>query len=269
MHCKEFIEPAPWTLTQGECLPMLMQMPDACVDAVITDPPYSSGGFSRDDKMKAPEDKYQQGGFAHKYPTFGGDSRDQRSYMTWCAMWIAECVRVLKPGGYFMAFTDWRQLPVMTDAVQVGGVFWRGLVAWDKGRGSRAPHKGYFRHQCEYVVWGTKGAAVMLEHDGPFDGCQQIPVRRADKHHMTGKPTALMAELVRPVVPGGIVLDPFAGSGTTGVAAVMAGRRFIGMEREAAYAEIARSRLQDAEATACQQSEIGQANQLQMELSGA
>lgn len=269
MHCKEFIEPAPWTLTQGECLPLLMQMPDACVDAVITDPPYSSGGFARDDKMKAPEEKYQHSGLGHKYPTFGGDSRDQRSYMTWCAMWIAECVRVLKPGGYFMAFTDWRQLPVMTDAVQVGGVFWRGLVAWDKGRRSRAPHKGYFRHQCEYVVWGTKGAAVMLEHDGPFDGCQQIPVRRADKHHMTGKPTALMAELVRPVVPGGIVLDPFAGSGTTGVAAVMAGRRFIGMEREAAYVEIARTRLQDAEATACQKGEIGQANQLQMELSGA
>lgn len=249
MHSKEFIKPAPWTLAHGDCMSMLMQMPDACVDAVITDPPYSSGGFSRDDKMKAPEDKYQQGGFAHKYPTFGGDSRDQRSYMTWCAMWIAECVRVLKPGGYFMAFTDWRQLPVMTDAVQVGGVFWRGLVAWDKGRGSRAPQKGYFRHQCEYLVWGTKGAAVMLEHDGPFDGCLQIPVRQADKHHMTGKPTALMCELVRPVVPGGIVLDPFAGSGTTGVAAVMTGRRFIGAEREAAYVNIARERLKTAEET--------------------
>jgi len=51
-------------------------------------------------------------------------------------------------------------------------------VAWDKGRGSRAPHKGYFRHQCEYVVWGTKGAAIQLEHDGPFDGCIQAVVKR-------------------------------------------------------------------------------------------
>ena len=121
-------------------------------------------------------------------------------------------------------------------------------MAWDKGRGARAPHKGYFRHQCEYIVWGTKGAAVQLEHDGPFDGCIQSTVRRDDKHHMTGKPTALMRELVRPVLPGGVVLDPFAGSGTTGVAAVLSGRRFIGIEREAAYADISRSRLEAAEA---------------------
>lgn len=235
-----------WALVHGECMPALLALPDDCVDAVITDPPYSSGGFTRDDKGRDPGEKYQQGGLQAKYPSFGGDSRDQRSYMAWCSLWIAECVRALKPGGYFLAFTDWRQLPVMTDAVQAGGIFWRGVVAWDKGRSARAPHKGYFRHQCEYVVWGTKGAAVQALHDGPFDGCISATVRQDDKHHMTGKPTALMAELVRPVVPGGIVLDPFAGSGTTGVAAVMHGRRFIGIEREAAYAEISRRRLHEA-----------------------
>ena len=237
----------PWTLIQGEALPALHAMADESIDAVITDPPYSSGGFSRDDKGKDPDAKYTQSSAQGRYPTFSGDSRDQRSYLAWCSLWIAECVRVLKPGGYFMAFTDWRQLPVMTDAVQAGGVFWRGIVAWDKGRGARAPHKGYFRHQCEYVIWGTKGAAIQLEHDGPFDGCIQSTVRRDDKHHMTGKPTALMRELVRPVLPGGVVLDPFAGSGTTGVAAVLSGRRFIGIEREAAYADISRARLAAAE----------------------
>lgn len=225
---------------------MLLAMPANSVDAVITDPPYSSGGFSRDDKGRNPENKYQQSGLEGKYPTFAGDSRDQRSYLAWCALWIAECVRVLKPGGYFMTFTDWRQLPVMSDAVQAGGIFWRGIVAWDKGKGSRAPHKGYFRHQCEYVLWGTKGPAVQLEHDGPFDGCINAAVRQSDKHHMTGKPTALMCELVRPVLPGGLVLDPFAGSGTTGVAAVLTGRRFMGIEREASYAEISKRRLQEA-----------------------
>lgn len=194
---------APWELIQGEALPALHAMADESVDAVITDPPYSSGGFSRDDKGKDPDAKYTQSSSQGRYPTFSGDSRDQRSYMTWCALWIAECTRVLKPGGYFMAFTDWRQLPVMTDAVQAGGIFWRGIIAWDKGRGARAPHKGYFRHQCEYIVWGTKGAAIQLEHDGPFDGCIQSTVKRDDKHHMTGKPTALMRELVRPVLPGG------------------------------------------------------------------
>lgn len=241
-----FESPQGWELLQGECLQLLQGMQPCSVDAVITDPPYSSGGFTRDDKGRSPESKYQQSGLEEKYPTFAGDSRDQRSYLAWCAVWISECVRVLKPGGYFMAFTDWRQLPVMSDAVQAGGVFWRGIVAWDKGKGSRAPHKGYFKHQCEYVVWGTKGPAVQLEHDGPFDGCINAIVRQNDKHHMTGKPTALMCELVRPVVPGGLVLDPFAGSGTTGVAAVLTGRRFVGIEREATYAEISRRRLHEA-----------------------
>jgi len=241
----------PWVLIEGEALPALIAMADKSVDAVITDPPYSSGGFSRDDKLCDPDAKYSKGDAMGRFPSFGCDSRDQRSYFSWCALWIAECVRVLKPGGYFLTFTDWRQLPVMADAVQAGGVFWRGIVAWDKGRGSRAPHKGYFRHQCEYVLWGTKGAAVQLTHDGPFYGCQQVTVRQADKFHLTGKPTALMKELARPVVPGGLILDPFAGSGSTGVGALLMGRRFIGIEREAAYVAIARERLADAEAKAC------------------
>lgn len=237
-----------WELIHGEALSALRVMADNSVDAVITDPPYSSGGFSLADKSKDPGAKYLNSTRSCRYPTFSGDNRDQRSYMVWCAMWISECARVLQPGGYFMTFTDWRQLPLMTDAVQVGDITWRGVVVWDKGRGIRAPHKGYFRHQCEYIVWGTKGAAPQAEHDGPFDGCIRETVRRNDKHHMTGKPTSLMRELVRPVNPGGLVLDPFAGSGTTGVAAVLSGRRFIGIEREAVYADIARSRLAAAEA---------------------
>jgi site-specific DNA-methyltransferase (adenine-specific) len=83
-------------------------------------------------------------------------------------------------------------------------------------------------------------------HAGPFDGCIRATVLQKDKHHLTGKPTALMEELVRPVTPGGTILDPFAGSGTTGVAAVLSGRRFIGVEREAAYVEIAHRRISQA-----------------------
>jgi len=64
-----------------------------------------------------------------------------------------------------------------------------------------------------------------------------------DKHHVTGKPTALMRELVRCAPGNSVVLDLFAGSGTTGVATLLEGRRFIGVEREAAYCAIARQRL--------------------------
>jgi hypothetical protein len=58
-----------------------------------------------------------------------------------------------------MCFTDWRQLPMLTDVLQAGGFVWRGVMPWDKTESSRAPHTGYFRHQCEYVVWGPRWRA--------------------------------------------------------------------------------------------------------------
>jgi len=160
---------------------------------------------------------------------------------------MEECTRILKPGGYFLCFSDWRQLPVTSDAVQSGGIYWRGIVVWDKTAGARAPHCGYFRHQCEYVLWGTKDAIKTDHPAGPFNGCFQYPVLQSDKHHLTGKPTALMRELVRCAPEDGLILDPFAGSGSTGVAALLENKRFIGIEREAAYVEIAQQRLRETE----------------------
>jgi site-specific DNA-methyltransferase (adenine-specific) len=245
--CKdETLLPASWRIVEGDCLETIRMLPDESIDAILTDPPYSSGGWTRDDKNRSVEAKYQASGTQRRYPTFFGDAHDQRSHLVWSMLWIKACLRVLRMGGYFMVFSDWRQLPLMSDAVQISGVIWRGVIAWDKGRGARAPRKSYFKHQCEYILWGSKGTVPLPQHDGPFDGCIKAPVLLADKFHLTGKPTSLMRELVRPVTPGGIILDPFMGSGTTGVAAILSGRRFIGIEQEAAYVEIARERLEDA-----------------------
>jgi site-specific DNA-methyltransferase (adenine-specific) len=131
-----------------------------------------------------------------------------------------------------LLFSDWRQVPTATDAFQCGGFVWRGLVPWNKGRGARAPHKGYFRHQCEYVIWGTRGACPQPTHAGPFDGCPNFPVLQSDKFHLCGKPTPLYAELLSIVPRGSTVLDPFMGSGTAGEACAMLGHHFIGIEQD-------------------------------------
>lgn len=231
-------------IIKGESLDILRQLPDHCVDAVITDPPYSSGGQTHADRSKDPVAKYQQ--TTNKIvnrPTFAGDNRDARSWLHWCTLWISECHRIVKPGGYFLMFSDWRQLPLASDAIQFGEFIWRGTIAWDKTEGSRAPHKGYFRHQCEYILWGTNGACAKATHAGPYPGCFRISVKQSDKHHLTGKPTALMEHLVSIVPPGGVILDPFAGSGTTLVAAKNKGLNFIGIEKEAGYWQVAVNRL--------------------------
>lgn len=72
-----------------------------------------------------PSKKYVQGGTKRQYPSFPGDVKDQRSWGYWCTLWISECLRTLKNGGYFLMFSDWRQLPTATDALQAGGVIFR------------------------------------------------------------------------------------------------------------------------------------------------
>lgn len=121
---------------------------------------------------------------------------------------------------------------------------WWGIVACNKVGGSRASHKGYFRHQCEFIVWGARGACPQATYAGPFSGCFPVKVRKAEKFHLTGKPTELLRELVQVDPSGSRILAPFAGSGTTLAAAQDLDRRADGIEREAEYCEIARERLQ-------------------------
>lgn len=241
------------TMLDGEALGLLQQLPDAIAAAIITDPPYSSGGFTRGDRMASTTNKYVLTGTQIDRPDFAGDNRDQRGYLKWCVAWLDECLRITRPGGSLLMFTDWRQLPTTTDAVQAGGWVWRGIVPWDKGDGTR-PRRGGFRSQAEYVVWATAGGArddvdeclpgwLHVVDDEIAPGWVHAPVTQADKHHITGKPTELMRQLSHICHPGELIVDPFAGSGTTGVGALMEGRRFLGIEKMANYAEIARRRL--------------------------
>ncbi len=244
MTPEPIVERAGVRLYNGEALGLLRAVPSDSIDAVITDPPYSSGGATRSDRNQPVAAKYVHGGVKVERCGFSGDNRDVRSWLYWCALWISECLRITKPSGYFLMFSDWRQIALAMDAIQIGGFVLRGIVPWDKTEGSRGPHTGYFRHQCEYVVWGTRGPSAPASWGGPWPGYIRCAVRQSDKHHITGKPTPVMKQLVQCCPPGGVVLDPFAGSGTTLVAASSEGRRAIGFEQSAEYCGVVDDRLQ-------------------------
>lgn len=231
-------------LYHGNALQLLPQFGRDLFDAVITDPPYSSGGLHASQRREDPREKYCQNAKDRGRVSFSGDNRDQRSFAWWALMWMTLCNRIVKPGGYSLTFCDWRQLPLMTDVLQGAEFTWRGVVSWDKGLSARAPHKGYFRHQCEFIAWGTKGHCPKATHAGPYPGCVKHQVRQDDKFHMTGKPTPLMVDLVQCVPPAGTVIDPFAGSGTTGVACLQSGREWVGIELSEENCEIAAKRLE-------------------------
>lgn len=184
------------TLHFGDCLAWLAKLPEASVDAVITDPPYSSGGMVRGDRVQDVHTKYVQTGSesGHALTAFTGDNRDQRAYGYWCALWMGEALRVARPGAILAVFTDWRQLPTTTDAIQAGGWVWRGIVPWHKPNGRRT--QGRFANNCEYVVWGTAGPRSLGALPVALDGFYQINAPR-EREHITQKPLELMRRLVR------------------------------------------------------------------------
>lgn len=236
-----------WEMHRSDALRWLTEYEGPPFDALITDPPYSSGGQFRGDRMGSTDSKYTQTESQGVRPDFDGDTRDQRSFLTWMAVWLMAARRCLVVGAPVVLFSDWRQLPTMTDALQAGGMVWRGIAVWDKTPACR-PAMDSFAAQAEYIVWGSNGPMPRDARAGCLPGVFTHRVAQNDKHHQTGKPTPLMRDIVRICPKGGAALDPFAGSGTTGVAALLEGRRFVGLEITDAYHEIAQRRLREAAA---------------------
>lgn len=233
------------TVWHGDALAVLRELPSGSVDALITDPPYSSGGAFRSDRSQDVHSKYvlNHSASGKGLASFGGDNRDQRGYAYWSALWLGECLRIVKPGGVVCLFSDWRQLPVTTDALQAGGFVWRGIVPWWKP--SSRPTMGRFRAACEYVVWGSKGPMPLDREVGALPGFYQASPPR-NRQHVTQKPLDVMREIVRIVPAGGVILDPFAGAGTTGAAAVLEGYRFVGVELTEHFADVTVDRIREA-----------------------
>jgi site-specific DNA-methyltransferase (adenine-specific) len=233
-----------WYVHRGEAFAFLQQLRDCSIDALITDPPYSSGGQFRGDRTASAKKKYQRADVneENEQEDFTGDNRDQRGFLAWCTLWLSECFRVLKPGAPVVLFTDWRQLPITTDAMQAGGFVWRGIVPWVKP--NPRPRKNGFAQGSEFAVWGSKGA--LPASIGQFPAMKPwifSPPRFNERLHLTEKPVELMREAVKVVPIGGTILDPFTGSGATGEAALLEGYSFVGCELSDAYHDVAVERL--------------------------
>lgn len=237
-------------LLQGDCLELMKDIPDGSVDMVLADPPYSSGGLFAGDRKVSTATKYTRTNCngASLLPCFSGDNMDQHSFTEFMRMVLSKCRQKARAESVCAVFVDWRNLPALTDALQSAGWLWRGIVVWDKGASKPTP--GRFRNDCEYIVWGTNGPKKVIYEKGCFvaPGCYHIKsVSNNKKHHQTEKPVELLEKLLAICPAGGIAIDPFMGSGSTGVAAVNTGRSFIGMELDPGYFETARKRISGAE----------------------
>lgn len=234
---KPYYEHGGIAIYHGDCFDLLHDL--SGIGAVVTDPPYSSGGAFRSDRAQQTSVKYVNSDTAAYRPEFAGDNRDQRAFMAWCSLWLNAARRASVPGAVLCSFIDWRQLPTLTDAVQAGGWTWRNLATWWKP-GVRM-QRGQFSGSAEYVIYGTNGPS-----SSDFDGAVQNVFRCApvgDKDHIAEKPEDVMGWVLSVVAPGSIVLDPFMGSGTTLRAAKDRGLCSIGIDVDERYCEIAAKRL--------------------------
>ncbi len=233
---KPYYEHGGITIYHGDCFEVLHRLNG--IGAVVTDPPYSSGGAFRGDRAQQTTTKYVNSDTAAYRPEFAGDNRDQRSFLAWATLWLAAARNASVPGAVLASFIDWRQLPVLSDAVQAGGWTWRNLGTWWKP-GVRM-QKGRFSSSAEYVLYATNGPAV----DGRGSPQNVFSCKvDGDREHIAQKPTEVMRWVLQLVPHDAVVLDPFMGSGSTLRAAKDLGHEVIGIEIDERYCEIAARRL--------------------------
>ena len=242
-------------LRKGDCLAALdhiiEQHPEGVFDAIFADPPYflSNGGMTCKSGRMARVDK----GAWDK-------SRGAESNHEFNREWLSRCQRALKPDGTIWVSGTQHVIYSVGFALQQLGFKLLNNIAWEKPNPPPNLSCRYFTHSTETILWAAKNDrsrhtfnyAAMREANA---GRQMKSVWRikapagAEKthgRHPTQKPLELVERcLLASTNPGDLVLDPFLGSGTTGVAAVRHGRRFVGIEMSAAYIETARKRVMD------------------------
>ena len=207
----------PWLdkVILGDCQKVLRQLPDASVDMVLTDPPYLV-----------------------RYTDRGGRSIVNDDNSRWIFPAFAEIFRVMKPDSYCVSFYGWSKLSRFLTAWQEIGFRPFGHFVWVKHYASCTRHTK-MKHEQAYLL--AKGNPP-LPKEPPADVLEWVYT--GNRLHPTQKPVAGLLPLIRAFTkPNQVICDPFAGSGTTGVAARQCHRHFVLIEQDAAYHHTAEERL--------------------------
>ena len=128
---EEYTEGENWKILHGDTLKLVKAFQPGIFDAVITDPPYASGGTKQNERNRTTNQKYSSMSAANALPDFDGDNKDQRSWTHWMAEWLYDVRKACKKGAPICLFIDWRQYPSITDALQWAGDFSSTVGFWE------------------------------------------------------------------------------------------------------------------------------------------
>ena len=248
------------TIIKGDCVAALEALPDQSVDVIFADPPYNlqlGGALHRPDQslVDACDDEWDQ------FASF-------EAYDAFTRAWLLACRRVLKPSGTIWVIGSYHNIFRIGATLQdlnfwiLNDIVWRKANPMPNFKGRR------FQNAHETMIWATRDPKakgytfnydamkaanddVQMRSDWLFPICnggERLKDADGKKVHPTQKPEALLARiLMASSKPGDVVLDPFFGSGTTGAVAKRLGRHFVGIEREQAYIDAARERIDAVE----------------------
>ncbi len=241
-------------IIRDDCIAAMAALPDASVDMVFADPPYNLqlGG-----ELFRPE-----GGRVDAVDNDWDKFTDFAAYDAFTAAWLAEARRVLKPAGTLWVIGSYHNIFRVGARLQDQGYWILNDIVWRKSNPMPNFKGTRFTNAHETLIWAAKSessrytfnyrAMKSLNDELQMRSDWVIPIcsgperlkRDGVKAHPTQKPEALLYRvLLAATKKGDIVLDPFFGTGTTGAVARRLGRRWIGIERDATYCEVAEQRI--------------------------
>jgi DNA modification methylase len=223
-------------LLQGDCLEQMRTIPENSIDVVLTDPPFSSG--TRKEGQKGVRKSMIRG--TEDDDWFATDCLTTHGFLWLMRQNALMWKRLLKRGGHTLIFIDWRMSPHLSAAIESADFRQLPTLIWDKtyfGLGA------CFRNQYELILHFTNGRGRDPQRRDVGNVLSFPPIR--DGLHPNEKPVPLLREILSVVAPpGGMVLDPFMGIGSTGVAAALLDRGFTGIDMDPGFVETARNRIE-------------------------
>ncbi|KKN74798.1 hypothetical protein LCGC14_0386910 [marine sediment metagenome] len=223
------------TLFHGDCLDILPTLTDGSVDVVITDPPYGIGYHDGSNRGRMNMETKWVG------RKISGDNYPNTDF-------LSNAFDLIIDGGAIYMFSHWRTESVWKHALEKVGFVVRNRIIWIKSHFGAGDLKTTYGPQHESIYFATKG-----RHELHGKRCGDVwkdnltSCIRSGKVHPTEKPVEIIAKAIeKSSNPGDIILDPFMGSGTTGVACMQTDRNFIGIEISEDYFNIAQKRIAEA-----------------------
>lgn len=224
-------------LFNNDCLEVLENIPNNSIDLVVTDPPYkvcAGGGSSKNSK------KVCSGILSHDNKLARQGKLFQHNDIKF-SQWLPLVYDKLKDNTHCYIFINGKNLAELQTEAEKVGFKYQQLIVWDKGN---ATPTHYYMNAVEYILMLRKGTARNINNMGTKN-ILRIPNIIGNKLHPTEKPQSLMDILItNSSNKDDVVLDLFMGSGSSGVACLESGRKFIGCEIDKKYYDIAKERIE-------------------------